>query len=451
MKTRFGKLRQGIRNYPTILASSVIIAILVGVAIYAMIAIPFHEATLLWRGADAIWEDNPRLAAPAWFNVFHSEKLSETVRVTRAENAVSTVEEDISATIRKETVIYEYEFPYYTFPREIKAFFTVPILEKEPQVKLTWIKPDGTAIELTSMTVSNGERYGISADVKLQREKLGGMEGRYALYMDPDSPQDDLAVLRGTYQLKAETYHFSDESSVDVKLISYGELHGIAGTDHLRRDLMVGLLWGTPFALMFGLLAAVGSTVVTFVIAAVGTWYGGWIDAAIQRITEVRMQLPTLPILIMVGTFYSRSIFLILGLVIALNIFGAGIKTYRAMFLQVKNLPYIEAARAYGASNWRIIIRYMIPKVAPVLIPNFVTLIPAFVFLEASLAVLNLGDPSAPTWGKILTDAYRTGALYRGYYYWVLEPAILLMFTGLAFSMLGFALDRIMNPRLRRI
>jgi peptide/nickel transport system permease protein len=83
------------------------------------------------------------------------------------------------------------------------------------------------------------------------------------------------------------------------------------------------------------------------------------------------------------------------------------------------------------------------------LIPQFIVLIPAYVFLEASLAVLGLGDPILPTWGKIIDDSRSNGALFQGFYYWVLEPSALLMFTGLAFSMLGFALDRIFNPRLR--
>jgi peptide/nickel transport system permease protein len=65
--------------------------------------------------------------------------------------------------------------------------------------------------------------------------------------------------------------------------------------------------------------------------------------------------------------------------------------------------------------------------------------------------VLGLGDPVLPTWGKVISDARSNGALYGGLYYWVLEPAILLMVAGLAFALLGFALDRIFNPRLREI
>jgi len=151
----------------------------------------------------------------------------------------------------------------------------------------------------------------------------------------------------------------------------------------------------------------------------------------------------------MIGTFYSRSIWLMLGATIALSIFGSGIVTYRSVFMQVKESPYIEAARSYGAGSGRIVFMYLLPRIIPMLIPTLVTAIPGYVFLEASLAVLGLGDPVLPTWGKIINDAQGNGALYQGLYYWVLEPAVLLMLTGLAFAMLGFSLDRIFNPRLR--
>ncbi len=132
-----------------------------------------------------------------------------------------------------------------------------------------------------------------------------------------------------------------------------------------------------------------------------------------------------------------------------LSIFGASIKTYRAIFLQIRESTYIEAAKAYGASDLRIIFRYLIPRIIPLLIPSLVLGVPTFVFLEASLAVLGLGDPVLPTWGKIINDAWVDAALYNGHYYWILQPAVLLMITGLAFAMLGYSLDRIFNPRLR--
>jgi peptide/nickel transport system permease protein len=175
------------------------------------------------------------------------------------------------------------------------------------------------------------------------------------------------------------------------------------------------------------------------------------VDDLIQRLTEINSVLPFYPILIMIGTFYSRSIWLILGATIVLGIFGLGIKNYRAIFMQIKEAPYVEAARSYGASDWRIILRYLTPRVIPTLIPQLVTLVPGYVFLEAGLSVLGLGDPFIPTWGKVIDDARTNGALFQGLYYWILEPAALLLITGLAFALLGFALDRIFNPKLRDI
>lgn len=260
---------------------------------------------------------------------------------------------------------------------------------------------------------------------------------------------DPQQVMKGTYELRIEGIAFEPESDIQAEFVMYGQVHGIAGTDHLRRDLSVALLWGIPLALTFGLLAAVGTTVLTMIFAAMGVWYGGWVDELIQRITEINLVLPFLSILVMVGTFYSKSLWVILGVTILLTIFGGGIKTYRANFMQIKESMYIEAAQAYGAKDSRIIFLYLIPRIVPLLIPGLVSSIPTYVFLEATLAVLGLGDPILPTWGKVINDAWQNGALYNRYFYWILEPAVLLMITGLAFAMLGFSLDRIFNPRLR--
>jgi len=444
------KFLETIRRYPTAVISATIILALIAVAVYAVIAIPLPRAIYLWRGADQVWSDTPRNAQPAWTNLFRSKKLPETF-VVRVDDVDGTVEQ-LGDAMWRETTLLTFDYKESAFPREMNVFFDVEFETREPQVTITWISPDGSERRLFRGNVRPGQRYAISQDKTLQRA-LGELP-HVGLLADPETTgQEDVdpEVWKGEYALKVEALTFEEGSTVSGRLVVYGDVYGIAGTDHLRRDLAVGLLWGTPIALMFGLLATIGTTILGFVIAAFGTWFGGWVDQIIQRITEVNLMLPFLPILIMVGTFYSRSIWVMLAVIIALSIFTAALKAYRAMFMQVKNSPYIEAARAYGASNSRIIFRYLIPKIIPVLIPNFVIGIPQFVFLEASLSVLGLGDPTLPTWGKILTNAYQGGALYRGYYYWVLEPAILLMITGLSFSMLGFALDRVFNPRLRGI
>ena len=93
--------------------------------------------------------------------------------------------------------------------------------------------------------------------------------------------------------------------------------------------------------------------------------------------------------------------------------------------------------------------RYMLPHMFPAVLPHLILGIPRFVFLEASLAFLGVSDPQLLTWGKMLSDA--RSALYQGEYQYVLGPGFLLLLTGLSFSMLGYTLDRIFNPRLRGI
>jgi peptide/nickel transport system permease protein len=311
---------------------------------------------------------------------------------------------------------------------------------------MTWVTPDEREIRLGNFGTGPSLTFPVSQDDQL-RKKLDGLVANVGLFDDPETEGEQ--VVQGTYQVNIEAITFEPDSEIDVEMLVLGQVYGWAGTDHLRRDLTLPIMWGAPIALTFGLLAALGTSVTTMIFAAIGAWYGGVVDGLIQRITEINLVLPFLSILIMVGTFYSRSIWSILGVTIALSIFTGGIKQYRAIFMQVKESTYIEAAQAYGAKDGRIIFRYLIPRIIPLLIPGLISAVPAFVFLEASLALLGIGDPVLPTWGKTINDAYQNAALYRGWYYWILEPAALLMITGLGFAMLGFSLDRIFNPRLR--
>lgn len=431
-------------RFRSAVAGLAIIGLLVGISIYAVVAIPYGEAIRLWRGGEQLWLENPRNARPVWMNLLPGVDLPRTM-VVRSQGAARR-EESLGGGVRRITMALPFDYSHEKFPDEVAVFFEANYAEGAPHVALTWRPPDGSEIRLGELTVKSRDIYRVSGDQRLAQE-LGGRP-EVVLFADPNASE---RTLRGRHELAVQGFLFDASSRLEVRLVVYGSVHGLAGTDHQRRDLMIALLWGTPIALAFGLLAAVGSTVSTLVIAAIGVWYGRWVDGLIQRITEVNLILPGLPILILIGTLYSRSIWVILGVVILLGIFGGGIKTYRALFLQVKEAPYIEAARAYGTGSMRTVFSYMVPRAVPVLIPQFVTLIPSFVFLEATLAVLGLGDPVLPTWGKVLEDAYSKGALFSGHYYWVLQPAVLLMLSGLGFTMLGFALDRIFNPRLREI
>src|SRR5215207_8424088 len=442
-------IRNSFRNllyYPSAVLGMIVVFLLVFTAVYAMIKIPYSEAIRLWRGGEEVWYQNPKFAPPAWVNLFSKKKYAESFSVRTSDGSIAkTVTPGEEGTSTMEAS-YTFDFNSDYYPQDLILYFTSTYQEKQPFISAEWLTPDGRKIRIVNMGLSQRMTYRFSQDAKL-KTRLRTDDVIPALFTDPETGD----LVRGQYQLLLTGAAFEPDSDINAEFVFHGQVYGLAGTDQARRDLTVPLLWGAPVALAFGLIASLGTSVLTMIIAAVGTWYGGWVDELIQRITEINLVLPFLSILIMVGTFYSRSIWVILGATILLSIFTGAIKAYRSIFVQVKESAYIEAARAYGASSPRIVFFYLIPRMIPLLIPGLVSSVPAFVFLEASLALLGLGDPVLPTWGKIINDANANGALYRGYYYWILEPAALLMVTGLGFAMLGFALDRVFNPKLRGI
>jgi peptide/nickel transport system permease protein len=437
-----------LREYPSAIAGLGIIFGLILLAIVTVIVLPYSEATRLWRGGVDVWQESPKNAWPVWYSWLRRANLPRTIVVdSRDPGVAQAVTAGAGNTVEVSTTL-KFDYTYDGFPPEVTVFFTSGHQKLAPHVSMMWITPDGREKKVADVSPGRVDSYPFMQDQALVR-RLGAADAAHGMFGDPETGKK--TPLKGTYRLRVRALLFEKDAPLEAKLVVYGLVHGLAGTDNLRRDLLIALLWGTPIALAFGLVAAVGTTITTMSIAALGVWYGGVVDSVIQRITEVNIVLPVLPILIMIGTFYSRSIWLMLGAIILLSIFGAAIKSYRAIFLQVRTLPYIEAAQAYGASNMRIVFRYLMPRVLPMVIPHLVTAVPGFVFLEASLAVLGLGDPVLPTWGKVIQNAQQAGALFNGYYYWILEPAALLILSGLAFAMVGFALDRVFNPRLREL
>jgi peptide/nickel transport system permease protein len=439
-----------IRKYPLAIAGGLLILALIVVSIYTMIALPYNEVVTLWRahGSEQLrsaWIKNPRSAMPAWVNYFRRDKLPESFLLSTEDDSVVKDYEIVSNDMTEINFSFAFDYPYDDFPDEITLFFEAEFSVKKPHITFTWLTPDGRELDLGSMAIKQTETYRLSQDERLQR-KFKDLTILEALFRDPnvDVPE----ILKGRYELRVQGFVFEPDSEINAEFVLYGKVFGFAGTDSNRRDLTLALLWGAPVALAFGLIGAIGTNLFAMMISAVGAWYGGWVDNIIQRITEVNIIMPTLPIAIMVFIMYSKSIWVILGVIVLLNIFGGAIKNYRAAFLQVKQAAFIEGAQAYGAGNWRIIRRYMVPRIVPILIPQLVIMVPGYVFYEATLAYLGVSDPSLPTWGKVIYEAITNGAL-QGYYYWILEPITLLILTGLAFATFGFALDRIINPRLR--
>jgi peptide/nickel transport system permease protein len=440
------QLWQELARYPSALIGLTMIALMIGVAIYAVIAIPYEEAVTLWRGDQESWYQYPKNALPTWFNVFTRDRLPRTLTL---DSRVDPIEREVTVHSPEMTEIlltYPFEYRADRFPKEMTVYLhTIPV-ERAPQISLSWHTPDGREFRLGDVIATGEDAYRFAYDDRLLR-RLDGIAPEEALFADPTA--ETLTPLKGEYELRVSGLMFEEPMELDAEFIIYGQVHGLAGTDGRRRDLMIAVLWGTAVALAFGLLAAVGTTLSTMFLAALGAWFGGWLDALLQRITEVNMVLPFLPVSLMIFTLYSKSFWVLLGVVILLSIFGSKLKSYRALFLQTKQSLYIEAARAYGASDWRIIFNYLIPRVAPVMVPQLVILVPSYVFLESALAFLGLSDPVLPTWGKLVHSAFSKN-VFVGPYHLILLPAIILMVTGLAFALVGYALERVLNPQMSK-
>jgi peptide/nickel transport system permease protein len=256
--------------------------------------------------------------------------------------------------------------------------------------------------------------------------------------------------LKGDYIFLVNLYGVQNENEIiESELIVGGKAYGLMGTDELRRDLAVGLLWGTPLALFIGIAVAVGSVVMGLLYGVYAGFKGKFTDESMMRFNDVIYALPALPFLIILSVTISNSIFLMIGF---LTIFGwVGIaKVSRSMALQIKTKGYVEASKMMGQKNSKIVFKHILPQLLPYAFASIAISVPAAITTEAGLSFLGLGDPSFPTWGQILHDANTFGAAARGLWWWIVPPGLMIAVTGLAFVFLGNALDAIVNPKLKR-
>ncbi|HVP22240.1 MAG TPA: ABC transporter permease subunit [Anaerolineaceae bacterium] len=431
-------------RFPSAIVGVVIIAVLLIISVGTVIAIPYGKAIRLWRGDDKAWIRNPIDAPPAWINFFRQQKLPENIRLSSQDGTATKLVTPGSNGNSAITINFQFDYAYNSLPQDVLVLFTPRYTTKQPFVILTWTMPDGKAIRLKNTAVSKDGMIFFSNDKEIV-SKLNTATPAQMLFAKPnDSPGE---AFKGRYELRLDGFTFEQGSDLDAELIVQGKVYGLAGTDGQRRDLSLALLWGTVAALSFGILAAIVTTISSVTLAAAGAWFGGWIDGLIQRISEINMVLPILPTCILVFFLYSKSFWVILGVTVGLSIFGNSIKNYRAIFLQIKQLPYVEAASAYGASSWRIIFQYLVPRVRSVLIPQLVILVPSYIFFESTLSFLGVSDPFLPTLGKLLVSTLQ-GSLAGRPFFQLLEPVGMLTLIALSFALPGFALERLYNEKL---
>ena len=254
----------------------------------------------------------------------------------------------------------------------------------------------------------------------------------------------------GRYWWVLQLYGYNASINVAPKrLVVMGACYGVLGTDNQGRDLWQGVLYGVRWALIVGLLASTLSVLIGSLYGIVSGYFGGVVDEVMMRVAQIIYSLPALPILILLAALYKPTIWLIVFMIVAFGWPGVAIVT-RSMALQVRQEPYVESAIALGASTKRILFLYIMPQVLPYMFATIALSVPGAIIAEASLSFLGVGDPSVLTWGRILHEAETANAALNGYWWWVLPPGLGIALVGLSFVFIGNALDRILNPRLRR-
>jgi peptide/nickel transport system permease protein len=466
IKTSFKKLvvwlkwisKETLRYPSAIIGGSIIVLLILG-SIYAVVFLPYEEIGDEWSHNSFTGQPiRPKLAQPAWINIFRKDDYLSILKFSSKDETIEKEITFVSEDVNQMNLSFSIDYPYDDIPSELFIYLDSTYEEKRPYISFKWITPDGREFKLQGASIESKKLYDLENKISVRRivaandnwENWFVIDGvyptpvHYLLFADPDSDQPE--VVKGEYQILVEGITFEEGSDIDVEIYLFGKVYGLAGTDNYRRDLLVPLLWGMPFALLIGLVSSIVTTLIALVLAGMGVWFGGWVDNLIQRLSEANLILPVLAISVLAYAYLGVPIFTVLFLIILSNVFGTPTKNFRAAFLQIKDAPYIEAARSYGASNIRIIFKYLVPRVISILIPQIILLIPSFVFLEATLGIFNITS-NYPTWGKVIYHALTKGAIY-GSRYWVLQPLALLIITGLAFGLFGFALEKILNPRL---
>ncbi len=474
------------------LAAAAMLGFLVLLAVLVPIFAPYNVVSA-WQ-TPSVWADNPKLAAPEWTEIFSGQHLSRTIILQPygTPGGFSHVRAVANSTNQTYTLVQlkkSFSFQYDNFPSELTLYVTANFGTSSPLVTVYFDRPDGQEIKLfedvpgirapqpntyslslPSYTDPSYQIYGniknwlISKNITTEPEWNSVYNSSAGFYTKP--PRSEVLlfakmnhdmlnpataqVLKGdNYSFRILVLGFSAQDDANAKAVIYGTVYGLAGTDDMRRDLLVALLWGAPVALAFGLAGALSSVLIQTILGAISGWYGGWIDELVQRAADFYLIIPTLPILIIIGLIYRPGILAILFVLVVFGIVGATTKVVRSIVLQVREDQFIEAARSYGASRRRILFRYILPRVMPYTFALIALTVPAFIFLEASLSFLGLGDPVLPTWGHLLGNAYDGGALFYGMWWWILFPAAGIIFATVAFALLGYAFDKVLNPRLR--
>jgi peptide/nickel transport system permease protein len=249
------------------------------------------------------------------------------------------------------------------------------------------------------------------------------------------------------YGFEATFHGLSMINVTKVGLILFGSAAGMMGTDALGHDLFAQDLHGTRISLVVGLVASFIGISLGLLVGLIAGYKTGLTDEILMRFTDMMLVIPVLPLLIVLIAVLGASI---QNLIIVLGFLGwmGFARVIRSQVLTLKERPFIEAAKAAGAGTRQILTRHIFPNIVSLTYVNLALTVPAAILAEAALSFLGLGDPTLPSWGHVLYYA----EVYQAFdkWWWIIPPGIAIAAVSLSFVFIGYALDEIFNPKLRK-
>jgi peptide/nickel transport system permease protein len=242
-------------------------------------------------------------------------------------------------------------------------------------------------------------------------------------------------------------YDSGSVASTSAGILNPPTIAHLLGTDELGRDVLRQVLAGTAVSLEVGIVATFVTVLIGGVIGILAGYFAGVTDAILMRITDFFLVLPSLPLMIALGAIIGQSLPIII-VVIGITSWPSTARIVRSQVLSLRERQVIARDRAVGASAPRILTGRILPDVVPLVTANAVLVIAGSILAEATLSFLGLGDPSQPSWGQMLHNAFTAGAIGNGAWWYFLPPGIGIVTVVLAFSLLGQSLEKALNLKL---
>lgn len=222
----------------------------------------------------------------------------------------------------------------------------------------------------------------------------------------------------------------------------------LLGTDLFGRSVVDLLIVGSRVSLTVGLLATLGAVALGGVMGILAGFYEGKLPGTVlTALIDWFLVIPWLVLAIVLAAILGPTLLNVI-IVIAITSWALTARLVRAQTMAVRAEPFIERARALGSGDGRILVNHVLPQVAPLIIAQGVLTVAVAILSETTLALLGLGDPTSMSWGRMIEEAFSSGAMSNGYWWWILPPGICVIAVTLAFSLVGYALEEVLNPRL---